>query len=220
MSLPSGKFPDSLDIFRLSGKFPNRLENFRIIWKVSRYSGKFPDNLDPEKSLNMPKVSRQSSNILDGEPTYELGTLFLPWKWFPHTILLQKWFTHTFLSQKRFMHTSMSWKQFTHTFLSQNDFLTLFCRESGLRTFYCECFLRTLFCHKKIYSFFVTKTIYALRLESFCLLKFAIPKAQTFLASAIHIQQYLLNKAKKFLLYVDCMDNDMYALTCPAVKKT
>ena len=70
----SGKFPDSLDIFRWSGKFPNSLENFRIFLE----------------SLQVVwKVSRKSSNILDGETIYKLGTL-----------LSQKRLTHTYFVEK------------------------------------------------------------------------------------------------------------------------
>ena len=50
-----------------------------------------------------------------------------------------------------------------------------FCHKKNLRTF---------FVAKTIYAFFCRKTIYALRPESFCALKFAIRKVQTFWASA------------------------------------
>ena len=73
-----GKFPDSLESFRIvwkvsgqSGYFPDGLESFRIAWKVSGQSEYFPDGPEsfdnPEKILIMPKVTRQSSFILDGE---------------------------------------------------------------------------------------------------------------------------------------------------------
>ena len=147
----------------------------------------------------MPKVSRQPSNILDDETTYKLGTLFCRGNDF-HTLFCCKNDLRTLLFRKNDLCTLLCRENDLHTlFLSRNDLRTLFCRESGLRTFYCECFLRTLFCRKKNVLVFFYKTNYALRLESFCLLKFAIPKAQTFWASAIHIQQHLLNKAKKFL---------------------
>ena len=90
------------------------------------------------------------------------------------------------------MHTFMSWKQFTHIFYA----------------FYAHFFVA-----KKITRYFVTKTIYGLGPESFCLFKFAIPKAQTFWASTIHIQQHLLNKAKKFLWYVGWLHGQWHV--CP-----
>ena len=61
------------------------------------------------------------------------------------------------LLQKLFMHFFVT-KEFAHTF---------FCRENDLRVF------------------FVAKTIYALRPDSFCTLKVAIRKVQTFWASAL-----------------------------------
>ena len=63
--------------------------------------------------------------------------------------------THTFLLQKLFEHIFLLQKQFTHT----------------------------LWLRKRFTRFFVAKTIYALRLESFCVLKVAIRKVQTFWAS-------------------------------------
>ena len=63
--------------------------------------------------------------------------------------------THTFLLQKWFEHIFLLQKQFTHT----------------------------LWLRKRFTRFFVAKTIYALRLESFCVLKVAIRKVQTFWAS-------------------------------------
>ena len=56
--------------------------------------------------------------------------------------------------------------RFTHTFLSQKEFTHTFCHENDLR------------------AFFVAETIDALRPESFCALKVAIRKVQTFWASA------------------------------------
>ena len=54
-----------------SRKFPDSLESFRIVWKVSGWSEYYPggpESFDnPEKILLMPKVTRQSSIILDGE---------------------------------------------------------------------------------------------------------------------------------------------------------
>ena len=86
---------------------------------------------------------------------YNQGTLFLLQKGFEHTCFDAKTiYTHFFVAKK-----------FTHTFLSQKQFTRFFCRENALRTF------------------FVAKTIYALRPESFCALKVAIRKVQTFWAS-------------------------------------
>ena len=82
--------------------------------------------------------------------------------------MLQKQFTHTFLSQKLF----------THFFLSQKRiYAPFFCRENDLRAFLSR---------KRFTRFFVAKTIYALRPESFCALKVAIRKVQTFWASDVH----------------------------------
>ena len=71
-----------------------------------------------------------------------------------HFFVAKSIYTHFFLSQKLFMHF-LSQKEFAHTFLSQKQFT----------------------------RFFVAKMIYALRLESFCALKVAIWKVQTFWAS-------------------------------------
>ena len=65
---------------------------------------------------------------------------------------------HTlFLSQKLFM----------HFFVTKRIYAYFLCRENNL------------------HAFFVAKTIYALRPESFCALKVAIRKVQTFWASAL-----------------------------------
>ena len=64
------------------------------------------------------------------------------------------WFTHTFLLQKLFM----------HFFVTKRICAHFFCREHGLRVFF-------------------AKMIYTLRPESFCALKVAIRKVQTFWAS-------------------------------------
>ena len=70
-------------------------------------------------------------------------------------VLLQKRFTHFFVA-KTIYAPFLSQKEFTRTF---------FCRKNNLLTF------------------FVAKTIYALSPESFCALKVAIRKVQTFWAS-------------------------------------
>ena len=75
---------------------------------------------------------------------------------YPH-FFVQVQLTHTFLLQKWFEHTFLLQKQFTHTLLSR----------------------------KRFTGFFVAKTIYALRPESFCALKVAIRKVQTFWASGL-----------------------------------
>ena len=67
-------------------------------------------------------------------------------------------------------------KQFTHIFLSQKLLRTFFVTKRIHAPF---------FVAKKIYALFLSqKTIYALRPESFCALKVAIRKDQTFWASA------------------------------------
>ena len=81
-----------------------------------------------------------------------------------------------------FFYHSMIWahlfccKNDLHTFLLQKLFMHLFCHKKNLRALF--------FVAKTIYSlFFVAKTIYALSPESFCALKVAIRKVQTFWAS-------------------------------------
>ena len=61
------------------------------------------------------------------------------------------------------------------TFLSQKTIYALFLSRKRFTHFIC--------CEKRFRHFFVAKTIYALRLESFCALNFAIRKVKTFWAS-------------------------------------
>ena len=84
-------------------------------------------------------------------------------------VLLQKQFTHTFLSQKLFTHFFLSQKRIYAPFLTQ----------------------------KRFTRFFVAKTIYALRPESFCALKVAIRKVQTFWASATKTSRKALRSLMK-----------------------
>ena len=74
-------------------------------------------------------------------------------------------FTHTFLSQKIFMHFLVTKRFCAHFFLSPTRFTVFF-----------------------------AKTIYALRPESFCALKVAIRKVQTFWASAAKDPSILKHK--------------------------
>ena len=97
----------------------------------------------------------------------------------------QKWFTHTFLSQiqlvqafccKNYLSTLvLLQKRFIHTFVTKTIY-ALFCHKKNLCILFCR--------ENDLHAFFVTKTIYALRPESFCALKVAIRKVQTFWASA------------------------------------
>ena len=83
------------------------------------------------------------------------------------------------VSLKNGLPTLFGQVQLMHTFLLQTYLSTLSC---------CGNNLRTLFCHENdLRAFFVAKTIYALRPESFCALKVAIRKVQTFWASELYI---------------------------------
>ena len=69
--------------------------------------------------------------------------------------------------------------------ISVPDLHTLFCRKKYLCTFWSQKeFAHTFFFANTVYVFFA-KTIYALRPESFCALKVAIRKVQTFWASDV-----------------------------------
>ena len=99
-----------------------------------------------------------------------------------------------------------------HTFLSQIQLAQAFCCKNYLSTLVLlqKRFSHTFFVTKTIYTpflsqkefthtFFVAKTIYALRPESFCALKVAIRKVQTFWASAASYQD---KHACAFVLHV------------------
>ena len=149
--------PDGLESFQSLG-------NFGIAGKVSGQSGKCPGNLksvrmvqnyfdDPEKSLIMLKVSRQSSNILDGKTIshvfFLLQKTIYPHifvaKTIKHTFILQKLFMHTFFVSKRLMHTLFVAKTIHAILLSRRQFWSqLFvvkmiyafsCRKTNIRTF-------------------------------------------------------------------------------------
>ena len=83
----------------------------------------------------------------------------------------------SFLLQKLFEHTCFVAKTiYTHFFVTKTIY-ALFCHKKNLRTLF--------FCRENDFrAVFVAKTIYALRPESFCALKVAIRKVQTFWASA------------------------------------
>ena len=111
--------------------------------------------------------------------------------WLQSTLLALTWtsncnFTYFFCRENDYAHffwrntisacflvAKMIW---AHLFCCKNDLHILFCRKNYLCTF---------FVTKRIYAhfFFVAKTIYALSPESFCALKVAIRKVQTFWAS-------------------------------------
>ena len=89
-----------------------------------------------------------------------------------HTIsagfLLQKLFEHTcFVAKTIYTHFFLSQKLFMHFFVTKRIYAYFLCRENNL------------------HAFFVAKKIYALRPESFCALKVATRKVQTFWASEI-----------------------------------
>ena len=77
ISLKSGKFLDSLEVFRTVwrifqtvwkvslqfGKFPASLDSFRTVWKVSRQSGQFLDSLESFRPVWT--VSGQSGKFPD-----------------------------------------------------------------------------------------------------------------------------------------------------------
>ena len=70
--------------------------------------------------------------------------------------------------------------------ISVSDLRTLFYRKNYLCTFLSQKeFAHTFFVANMVYAFFFAKTIYALGPESFCALKVAIRKVQTFWASAV-----------------------------------
>ena len=80
--------------------------------------------------------------------------------------LLQKLFEHTcFVAKTIYTHFFLSQKLFMHFFVTKRIYAYFLCRENNL------------------HAFFVAKKIYALRPESFCALKVAIRKVQTFWAS-------------------------------------
>ena len=94
-----------------------------------------------------------------------------------HNFLSQIQSTHTFLLQKWFEHTCFVAKTiYTHFFVAKTIYTLFFVTKKNLRTFFLS--------RKRFTRFFVAKTIYALRPESFCALKVAIRKVQTFWASA------------------------------------
>ena len=127
------------------------------------------------------------------------------------TFLSQKEFTHTFLSQKLFMHFFLSQKEFVvntvYAFFSQKRFTHFFRKvfarwklPSGKfrlfgplhmgkvsKTFNDSDQVTEMLSDRQnnFRAFFVAKTISALRPESFCALKVAIRKVQTFWASAL-----------------------------------
>merc|ERR1711994_1118625 len=83
---------------------------------------------------------------------------------------------NTFLLQKRFEHTCFVAKMiFTHFFCRKNNFCTFLSQKEFTHLFFVA--------KNDLCVIFVAKTIYALRPESFCALKVAIWKVQTFWAS-------------------------------------
>ena len=116
----------------------------------------------------------------------DLSTLVLLQKRFKHTFLLQKLFIHFFLSQKEFMHTFFVTKTIYVFFCCENNLRTFFLsRKEFMRFFVAKTINTHFFCRKNnTRAFFVPKMLFALRPESFCALKVAIWKVQTFWASA------------------------------------
>ena len=78
--------------------------------------------------------------------------------------------------------------QLPQAFCCKNDLSTLvLLQKQSIHTFFVTKTIYTPFLSQKefTHTFFVAKTIYALRPESFCALKVAIRKVQTFWASAL-----------------------------------
>ena len=82
-----------------------------------------------------------------------------------HTFLLQIQLTQAFCCKNDLSTLFLSQKLFMHFFVTKRIYAYFLCRENNL------------------HAFFVAKKIYALRPESFCALKGAIRKVQTFWAS-------------------------------------
>ena len=102
--------------------------------------------------------------------------LFLSQKWFTHTFLSANTITAGFLLQKWFEHTCFVAKMiYTHFLCYKNYLCTFFVTKRICAHFF--------LLQKRFRCFFVAKTIYAHRPESFCALKVAIRKVQTFWAS-------------------------------------
>ena len=77
----SGRFPNSLEIYRTVWKVSLQLESFQRVWKVSRGCGKFPDNL--ERFQIVWNFSRQSGRFLinqSGKFLDSLENFWTAWK--------------------------------------------------------------------------------------------------------------------------------------------
>ena len=127
---------------------------------------------------------------------------------------------HFFCSGNDF-HTLFCCKNDLRTlFCRKNDLCTLLCRENNLHTFF-MLFTHTFLSPKKLLVILLQKRFTDLVQKVFAYLNLPSQKLRLFgPLQSIFNNTFSTKQKSSFDMLVDCMDNDMYALTCPAVKNT